>query len=142
MARTAEVALYQSPLELGTLPAEVRAECAQAAMENSPFTRIRPLQEGMDDLKGLSCDGATGDRTDECAEKVEAIQYSSIQGESQHYCERHALLQNEWDIIHYRSQPNPVPAMTREQEEFVQKLLTKRKAMREKEEPEEPDLMA
>jgi len=148
MACTSEVALYQSPLELNTVPAEVRAECEKAAMEGSPWSRIRPLQKGVDASEHLTCDGATGDRAEECSGKVEAIQYSSAQGESQHYCEKHAITQAEWDVVHYYSKPKPVPAMTKEQEAFVAKLLEKKKSRKQKEKEaaqkaeDETDLMA
>jgi hypothetical protein len=141
MARTTDIALYQSPLELGTVPAEVRAECEKSRMEGSPWTRIRPLQKGVDASDTLSCDGSQGSHHLDCTEPVVAVQYTSMQGESQHYCEKHALDQNEWDIAHYYSKAKPVPAMTKEQEDFVVKLLTKKKVMREKEIEEEADLM-
>ena len=148
MARSSEVALYQSPLELNTLSAEVRAECEKSGMDGSPWTRIRPLQKGVDASEHLTCDGGTGDRTEDCSGTVSAVQYSSAQGESQHYCDKHAVMQAEWDVVHYYSKPKPVPAMTKEQEAFVQKLLEKKKSKKQKEKEaaqkaeDETDLMA
>jgi hypothetical protein len=146
MARITEAALYQSPLELNTVSAEVRAECEKAGVEGSPWSRIRPLQNGVDASDHLTCDGATGDRSEECFGTVEAVQYSSAQGEAQHYCEKHALLQNEWDIVHYYSEPAPVPDLTKDQIARIEKLLEKKKSKKQREkeaiEKDETDLMA
>jgi len=147
MARVAETLEYITPFDAGALSAEVRAEVEKIRMDNHPWTLIRPLQKGADASDALTCDGATGDRTDLCSSKVEAVQYN-VQGESQHYCEKHAVMQAEWDTIHYRSKARPVPDLTKEQIASIAKLLEKKKSKKEREKEamkkaeEENDLMA
>jgi hypothetical protein len=148
MGRIVEAAAYQSPLLSTSLSAEVRAECEKSFMDGSPWTKIRPLQKGVDASDHLTCDGAAGDRKEDCSAKVEAVQYSSAQGEVQHYCEKHALMQNEWDIVHYYSEPAPVPDLTKDQIARIEKLLEKKKSKKQREkealqkEMDETDLMA
>jgi hypothetical protein len=141
MARTADIVDYVSPYDALTLSAEVRTEVDKIRMEGQAWSPIRPLQEGDSSSGALSCDGAPGSHHLDCTDKVVAIQYN-VQGESQHYCEKHALEQNEWDIVHYRSKPKPVPKLTKEQEEFIAKLLVKKKMKTKSPEPEPLDPMA
>jgi hypothetical protein len=127
-ARMPEVryqASYVSPLQAGTVHADVITECQESMAKGRPFTNIRPLLEGVDDPKGHSCDGSAGNHNKDCKEKVVAVQYVSSQGESVFYCEPHALSQNDWDIIHYDSQPIAQHEMTEEAKIAVQKILAK-----------------
>lgn len=123
------------------LHAEVRAEVDKLWMDGKPWTLIRELRKGVDDPSGHSCYTAQGEVAP-CNSKLEAVQYNTM-GHAVFFCEKHALLQNEWDKIHYRSEAKATPPLTKEQEAFIAKLLIKKKKLKPKDEiPEETDLMA
>ena len=147
MSRPEEQELYITPFDRGVLSAEVRAEVENIRVLKKAWSRIRPLQEGSDNPGSRPCDGSQGNHHLDCTKKVEAVQYN-IQGEIQVYCEEHALLQNEWDIIHHWSKPKPETPLTKEEEERIAKLLVKKKSKKEREKEaaekaeQETDLMA
>ena len=124
-----------------TLSGSVRKECEQLWLSGMPWTKLRPV-EGTDNLSGACCEGCVGCFHLPCNNPVVAIQYN-VQGLAQFYCEKHGLEQDEWDKRVYRTGPPPIPKLTKEQEDFIAKLLIKKKKMKEKTpEIEETDLMA
>lgn len=138
MAKAPPQAAYTSPLDAGTLAPEIQRECAEAREQGQPWTRIRPL-EVYDGPPTHACDGSQGNHHLDCDGKVEAVQYTMSHGEPNYYCEKHALEQNDWDIVHYRSEAKPVPDMSPEWHAEVAKILNKGKK-RKHEEPEEIEL--
>jgi hypothetical protein len=91
----------------------------------------------VDNSEGQSCGGSQGQFHIECNAKVEAVQYN-VQGHPQWYCEKHALLQADWDVI-FSGPPKPVPPLTEAQKKFIEKLLEKKKTKKEREEEREQE---
>lgn len=123
-----------------SLHSEVRAEVEAARAKGRPWTLIREVRKGVDNLSGLSCEGSQGEfrKDGACPNKVEGIQYN-IYGIPLVFCEEHALKQNDWDKIFYDSKPKETPPLTKEQEESIRKLLEKPKKRKKKDEVEEVD---
>ena len=120
----------------------VRSEVEELWGKERPWTELRPIKKGTDNLSGACCEGSVGNFHLACDKPVVAVQYN-VQGIPQFYCEQHGIAQDEWDDAVYRQGPPKIIPMTRAQEEFVVKLLTKKKKMKEKEEDyTETDLMA
>jgi hypothetical protein len=96
----------------------------------------------VDNPSGHSCYTAQG-VTGACNDKIEGVQYN-VQGHAAFFCEKHALLQNDWDKIHYRSKAKEQPELTAEQLKTIAKLLEPKKKKKEQkqEELEDRDLMA
>jgi hypothetical protein len=128
------------PPELpSTLSAEVRTEVEQLWEGRRPWSKIRELRKGVDASDG-HCEGSQGEfvKDGHCPNKVEGVQYN-IQGHPMYFCEKHALLQNEWDKIFYDSKPKETPPLTKEQEESIRKLLEKKPKRRKKDDVMEID---
>lgn len=130
----------QAPELPSDLHAEVRTECAQLWMDGKPWTVIREIRKGVDNPSGHSCYTAQG-VTGTCDKKLEGVQYN-VMGHPIFFCEEHALIQNDWDKIHYRSEPKPTPELTEEQKRTIAKLLEPKKKKKQKEELPELDPMA
>lgn len=135
MGAQREQKLYESPLKLGTVPADVAQECAGARERGRPYTELRPIREGVDNPEGRKCEGCQGHFHEDCDRPVVAVQYSSSQGEAFFYCEEHGIAQDEWDEI--------FASKAREQEELPQewhdevaaimRKLTKKKRRKQEE---------
>jgi len=111
MAKLEEQVRYDSPRKLGTLPPEVLKEIELAEEQGAPVTLMRPIDPKLEPKTG-ACAGSAGNYQNDCPECVCAVQYITLTGEPQFYCEPHALKTNDWDIIHYRSRPKRVPELT------------------------------
>ena len=126
-----------------TLPQGMHPDLAReietAAKEHTPWTLIRPLQKGVDDPQGATCSGAQGNHHLTCNGTLEAVQYSSAFGDALFYCEKHALEQNDWDIVHYRSKFKEKKMLPGWQEEIDKMMAGFEKKRKKKEEPEEID---
>lgn len=112
----------REPAYPSDLHSDVVGECQKEWANGRPWTNIRVLRKGVDNLSSASCSYWGG-----CSKKVEAVQYNSTFGEPQFYCEDHAVVQQERDVFHYDSKPRPVPDLTPAERTFIQKLLTKKK---------------
>jgi len=71
---------------------------------------------------------------------VEGVQYNTAFGDSLFFCEKHALLQFEWDVNLYDSKSSgKVKKQTPEEIAWWQKFMQKGKKKKDKEESEEID---
>lgn len=132
---------YQSPLELGTVHADVVQECAGAKDKGWPYTELRPIRQGVDNPEGHKCEGCQGHFHEDCERPVVAVQYSSSQGESFFYCEEHGIAQDEWDEI-FKSKAKEPPELPQEWHDEVaaimRKLTKKKRRQQEAEALEDP----
>lgn len=119
---------------------DLAEECRAAYMEAKPYTRIRPLREGVDDPQGAHCDGSQGNHHLDCPQPLVAVQYTTAFGDPAFYCEEHALLQNEWDNVHYYSvhKPRKLPAGWQEEIDAMMARLTKKDKKKKEAEEIEP----
>jgi hypothetical protein len=97
------------------------------------------LQKGVDDPQGYSCNGCQGQHHLTCTGTLEAVQYTTAFGDPVFYCEDHALKQNDWDIVHYRSTWKAKKLPAGWQEEVDKMVAGWEKKRRKKEEAEEID---
>lgn len=117
------------------LPPEVAEEVRSAYLGGRPWTKIRVLRNPSEGL-GKSCGGSLGNHHEPCSEKVEAIQYSTAFGDPIFFCEKHALLQNEWDRTFYESKPKPIRQLPEDHYDDVKKLLQRLDRKKRKKEQE------
>ena len=122
-----------------TLHPDVKSECSVAYLGVRPWTTIRPLRVGVDDWDGQLCEGSQGNHQLECKGTVEAVQYTSAFGDPAFYCEKHAIEQNDWDIIHYHSTWVAKKLPKGWQEEVDAMMIKLNKKNKKKSEPEEID---
>ena len=138
MAR--EDQIYEQPGYPANLHHDVVGECQTAWRGGRPWTVIRELRKGVDNSDGQACAGSLGNHHLECKEPVEGVQYNTAFGDPLFFCEKHALLQFEWDVNLYDSKSSvKVKKQTPEEIAWWQKFMQKGKKKKDKEETEEID---
>jgi len=119
---------------------DVVGEVTKYRAMGRPWTDIRELRKGVDDPEGHRCIGSMGTFDQRCDLPVEGVQYDTAFGDPVFYCEKHALLQHEWDQNLYNSKPVPKHVVTEEWQAEVDRILAKmNRKKKEREEPEDVD---
>lgn len=89
------------PVYHPTLHPDVVGECTKWWAKGRPWTVIRALRKGVDASDGSSCSGSQGQFHLDCTGTPVCVQYTSAFGDPQFFCEKHAMLQIDWDILFY-----------------------------------------